>query len=93
MRTTIDIDDYLLRQLRQKAHDEGLPLKEVLNRVIHRGLEQPRPKARQPYRCPTFSMGAPLRPLDKALALADALEDEERARKLRMRRSRSSMGG
>jgi hypothetical protein len=30
-------------------------------------------------------MGAPLRPLDKALALADAREDEEVARKLALR--------
>jgi hypothetical protein len=31
-------------------------------------------------------MGAPQRPLDKALALADALEDEEVARELSLRK-------
>jgi hypothetical protein len=31
-------------------------------------------------------MGPPLRPLDKALALADALEDEETARELTLRK-------
>jgi hypothetical protein len=86
MRTTLDIDEDLLRRLRDRAHAEGVPLKEMANRVIRRGLDQPRPPARVPYECPTFSMGAPLRPIDKALALADALEEDERAWKLAQRK-------
>jgi hypothetical protein len=31
-------------------------------------------------------MGVPLRPIDKALAIADALEDDERAWKLAQRK-------
>lgn len=86
MRTTVDIAPDLLKRLRAEAHQRGVPLKELLNRVLRRGLEE-RPSARaRPYRGPTFAMGAPLRPLDKALALADSLEEEEIARKLALRK-------
>jgi hypothetical protein len=86
MRTTVDVDPHLLKRLRAEAHRRGVPFKELLNRVLHRGLEErPEPAAR-PYRCPTHAMGPPLRPLDKALALADALEDEETARELTLRK-------
>jgi hypothetical protein len=86
MRTTLDIDEHLLRRLRDEAHAHGIPLKEMVNRVIRRGLDAPKGGVRRSYRCPTFSMGAPLRPIDKALALADALEEDERAWKLAQRK-------
>jgi hypothetical protein len=85
MRTTVDIDAHLLRRLRADADRRGVSFKEALNRVLRLGLEQPDLDA-GPYVCPTFDMGASLRPLDKALALADALEDEELARKLALRK-------
>lgn len=86
MRTTIDLDPHLLKRLRAEAHRRGVSFKELLTRVLRRGLEErPGPEA-TPYRCPTFPMGAPSRPLDKALALADALEDEEIARELTLRK-------
>lgn len=84
MRTTVDIERSLLDRLRDEAHEEGTSFREVLNRVIRRGLSADR-AASERYVCPTFPMGSPLRPLDKALALADALEDEEIARKLAQR--------
>jgi len=86
MRTTVDLDPYLLKRLRAEAHRGGVSFKELLNRVLHRGLAVPALGAGESYRCPTFAMGAPLRPLDKALALADALEDEEIARELTLRK-------
>jgi len=86
MRTTVDLDGNLIKRLRAEAHRRGLSFKDLLNRVVQRGLAE-RPTAEPaPYRCPTFAMGAPLRPLDKALALADALADEEAARELTLRR-------
>lgn len=84
MRTTVDIDRHLLKRLRDEAHQKGLSFKAVVNRTLRRGLE-PAPSSSQPYECPTFRMGAPLRPIDKGLALADALEDEETTRKLAQR--------
>jgi hypothetical protein len=85
MRTTVDIEKDLLALLRDEAHRRGIPFKGLLNLLLRRGLEAPAPRLPL-YRCPGFSMGAPLRPLDKALALADALEEEERSRKLNLRR-------
>lgn len=85
MRTTVDIEPGLLRRLRAEAHRQGIAMKELLNRVLRRGLDERPPTRSKPYRCPTFAMGAPLRPLDKALALADALEEQEIAHRLTLR--------
>ena len=84
MRTTVDLSPELLRRLRDLAHREGISFKQLINRVVQRGLEARKaPKA--PSRpLPVFSMGSPraeLR-LDKALALAFGLEDEEQLQKL-----------
>jgi hypothetical protein len=86
MRTTLDIDDLLLRRLRDEAHARGVSFKEILDRVIRRGLQQPSAKKPAQYICPTFSMGEPLRSVDKALAVADALDDDERGWKLAQRK-------
>jgi hypothetical protein len=87
MRTTIDIESGLLKRLRNEAHRRGLPFKTLLGIVIRRGLEQA-PVAPPPYECPTFSMGTPAAglDLDKALALSSALEDEEVAREVSLRK-------
>lgn len=86
MRTTVDLDPHLLRRLRDEAHRRGVPFKDLLNGVVRIGLdERPAPRGKG-YRCPAFSMGAPLRSLDKALAVADALEEDEVARELMLRR-------
>jgi hypothetical protein len=84
MRTTLTIDDGLLRQLRQKALDTGKPFKQVVNDTLRAGLESPLAATRPRYVCPTFSMGQPRLPvnLDKALALAAELEDAEIVAKL-----------
>ncbi|MCS5691404.1 hypothetical protein NZK33_05320 [Cyanobium sp. FGCU-6] len=89
MRTTLTIDDGVLRQLRRKALDSGKPLKQVVNEVLRAGLQRPEPSApRVPYRLPTFAIGAlaPGVDLTKAQALAAALEDEARIEKLRQGR-------
>lgn len=84
MRTTLTIDDGLLRQLRQKALDTGKPFKLVVNETLRAGLEKPATAARPRYVCPTFSTG-PLAPgvdLSKANQLAAALDDQELIKKL-----------
>lgn len=86
MRTTVDLDPYLLDRLRDEAHRRGVTFKDVLNAVVRRGLERPPAVRPKPYRCPSFSLGAPFRSLDKALAVADALEDTEIARELSLRK-------
>jgi hypothetical protein len=84
MRTTVDLSPELLRRLRDVAHREGISFKDLLNRVVQRGLEArvvPRPRSRP---LPVFSMGSPRADVhvEKALALAFGIEDEELVRKL-----------
>jgi hypothetical protein len=90
MRTTLTIDDDLMRDLKEAAHREGLPFKRVVNRVLRIGLGQlDRRTPKKRFRQRTFAMGSP-RPefgsLDKALRLAGELEDLEIARKLQLRK-------
>lgn len=88
MRTTVDIDAVLLKRLRDAAHERGVPLKEVLNGALRRGLEKGAPPAKRRFRGATFPMGMPTDPhlLDKALSLASTLEDEAIVAKLLMRK-------
>jgi len=50
MRTTLTIDDDLVRELREKAHKTASPFKEVVNKAIRAGLEHvDKPKQIKPY--------------------------------------------
>jgi len=87
MRTTVDIEAPLLKRLRLEAHRRGVSFKDLLQGLIRRGLQE-RPANRVPYRVPSRAMGKPdsrIR-LDKALAIASALEDEEITRELSLRK-------
>ncbi len=88
MRTTLNIDDYILRQIKEEAHRSGRPLKKVVNEALREGLEQlQRPVPTIPYKCKTYAKGYPPRiDFDKALELAAALEDMEITRKLKLRK-------
>ena len=88
MRTTIDLDESLLRRLRDEAHDQGVPFRTLLHRVIQRGLDVPDAQAETPYRMPAASLGQVREGVDlvKALQLASTLEDEEIVRKMAERR-------
>lgn len=88
MRTTLTIDDDLLRELRQKANDTGSTLKEIVNKALRTGLKDfNKPRPSKPYKCKTYSLGYPPRAdLDHALDLAEHLESEEIARKLSLRK-------
>lgn len=86
MRTTVDLDPYLLKRLRDEAHRRGVSLKKMLTAAISRGLEERAPARRTRYRVPTHDMGTPLRPIARAMSLAASLEDDEIVRKLAMRK-------
>jgi len=88
MRTTVNIDDDLLSEVRERAGEEGTSFRKVLNHVLRLGLEQARAaKPGKPFRVKSHAMGDPSRyNLDKALLVADALEDEEVLRKLSVRK-------
>jgi len=88
MRTTLTIDDDLLRELRQKAEASGSSLKAIVNKALRAGVtEMDRKKPAGKYRCRTYSLGYPPRAdLDRSLDLAERLESEEIARKLALRK-------
>jgi len=88
MRTTLTINDDLIRELRERAHQEGKPFKEIVNQAIRTGLNQmDKPRNIKPYKGKSYSLGYPPRgDLDRALELAGQLESEEIARKLLLRK-------
>lgn len=88
MRSTVRIDDDLMLELKQRARDESVSLTRMLNRALRAGLfraQQPG-KGATPFRQQSEAMGQPRVDIDKALALAARLEDEEVARKLSLRK-------
>ena len=88
MRTTIRVDDELLDQLKAQARKERVSLTRLLNRALKVGLQAggARRRAQPAYRERVHAMGVPRLTLDKALALAATLEDEEIVRELMLRK-------
>ena len=89
MRTTLTIDDNIARQLKEIVHRSGMPFKTVVNEALRAGIENSRiAQATKPYRLKPVALGEVQGPynLDKALQLADHLEDEEISRKLLLRK-------
>lgn len=79
MRTTVRIDDELLQRLNEQARKENISLTRLLERTLRAGMQASHKpgRPRQRHRERPHAMGAPRITLDKALALAAALEDEE----------------
>jgi hypothetical protein len=86
MRTTVTLDPDVEAKLRAAMRERGVSFKVAVNDSIRAGLTGPAPAARR-FRMTTAPLG--VRPgvnLDKALALAGELEDEETLRKLELRK-------
>lgn len=88
MRTTLTIDDALAEALKNKAHESGKPFKQVVNETLLNGLANASQRESAPYRLTTVSMGKAAAGinLDKALELADELEDMAIKAKLELRK-------
>jgi len=86
MRTTVTLDPDAERLVRASMRDRGISFKQALNDAIRSGFTQgKRPRGR--FSQKSFSLGAEQYfRWDKALAASEALEDEERARKLALRK-------
>jgi hypothetical protein len=84
MRTTVTLDPDVHALLRKLMRERGLSFKEAVNAAIRAGLA-PKAEATE-ARTPTFDLGEPQVPLEKALRLAGELEDEELLRKLSLRK-------
>jgi hypothetical protein len=87
MRTTLTLDPDLAERLKALARERGVSFREVLNATLRAGLGAAGEAASRPYVLATRRMS--LRPgidLDRALRLADELEDAETIRKLELRK-------
>jgi hypothetical protein len=81
MRTTVTLDEDVAAKLHEAARERRVSFKVALNEAVRVGLGGA--AAARPYRVPTRRMGArPEVDLDRALVLADRLEDSETLRKL-----------
>lgn len=80
MRTTLTIDSDVRLLLERRMRERGLSFKDAVNGALRDGLLEA--GGREGFQTPTFDLGEPLVPLDRALQLAGELEDEELLRRL-----------
>ena len=81
VRTTVTLDEDVAASLQRVARERQVSFKVALNEAVRAGLGVG--SGARPYRVPSRRMGArPEVDLDRALALADRLEDAETLRKL-----------
>jgi hypothetical protein len=88
MRTTLRIDNNLLQELKELAHEENTTMTQMVNRVLRRGLQsiQENCQPRTHYHEEVIDLGKPYFDLTKASAIATNMEDEEILRKLELRK-------
>jgi predicted DNA-binding ribbon-helix-helix protein len=89
MRTTLTLEEQIARDLKRIARTSGKPFKIVVNETLQAGLAASQaPKKPRRYRLRTVSLGGVREgiDLDKALGVADLLEDEELGRKMDLRK-------
>jgi hypothetical protein len=80
MRTTVTLDADTDAIVRRLMRERGLTFKQAVNAAIRAG--DPRRPAASTFATPTFDLGNPSIPIDKALRLAADLEDEALIRRL-----------
>jgi len=80
MRTTMTLDPDVEELIRREMHQRRTSFKQVVNDGLRRALRDPGTPRR--VETPSFDLGLPRTDLDRALALAGALEDEERLQRL-----------
>ncbi|PWR00707.1 DUF2191 domain-containing protein [Leucothrix pacifica] len=88
MRTTLTIDDALAEALKKKAYETGKSFKQIVNETLLNGLSGGEPQQAKLYQLKTMRMGTVSAGynLDKALDLADELEDMAIKAKLELRK-------
>jgi hypothetical protein len=87
MRTTVTLDPDVERLIRDAMKERAISFKEALNEAARIGLRSNGPKRARKFTQKTFRMGEVQEfRWDKALAVADALEDEELKRKIMLRK-------
>jgi hypothetical protein len=89
MRTTLTLEERIAKALKDAAHRTGKPFKQIVNDALRAGLAAGHASANtRRYRVKPAALGGVIGSVDlhKALRLADALEDQEIARKLALRK-------
>jgi len=81
-RTTIRLDDDLIRELKQRAKRDNISLTKLINQTIRNGLRAPAKKPKYRYVEKTYDMGVPLVDISHTNALLDELEIEDALRKM-----------
>lgn len=91
MRTTLTVDDLIMRELKEKAHQTGKPLKQVINATLEVGLRNlEKQHHQQTFTQKTFSLGfQPTFDINKALQATTMLDDDETIRKIEIRKNLS----
>jgi hypothetical protein len=85
MRTTITLDPDTERIIRDMMRERGISFKHAVNDAIRSAKIPPKPSGVPKFK--TFAMGAEQYfRWDKALATADAIEDEELIRKMALQK-------
>ncbi len=83
MRTTITLDADAEALLRKRMAERGISMKRAVNDALRSALGAD-PGSSRSFRTPTANLGVAAVNLDRALQLADELQDEELVRKSRM---------
>jgi hypothetical protein len=87
MRTTVTLDPDVERLLKSAARERGVSFKQALNEAIRAGLAPANAGRKRRFVQKTYSLGPEQNfRWDKALAAADAIEDEELIRKVSLRK-------
>ena len=87
MRTTVTLDPDVEQLIRAAMRERAISFKEALNEAARTGLRGKDHARPRKFTQKTFRMGQSQEfRWDKALAIADALEDEELTRKLSLRK-------
>ena len=87
MRTTVTLDPDVERLIRDAMRERDISFKQALNDAVRTGLSPKGSKPARRFVQKSFRMGAGQEfRWDKALAVADAMEDEELSRKLALRK-------
>ena len=87
MRTTVTLDPDVERLIRNAMRERGISFKEALNQAARKGLVGDKPRRGRQFIQRSFPLGEgqDLR-WDKALTIAEAMEDEDLSRKLSLRK-------
>ncbi len=83
MRTTVTLDPDVAALVDKAMRERGLSFKKAINEAIRDGLRGRTRTVPTSWTTPS-AMGTPVVNLDKALAVAAELEDEEIVRKMRL---------